>query len=134
MPNQEQEQEKKGAKAPSSPAKPPTCPTQRIIDLYHEILPDLPQVKLKTKGRVKAIEKIWRWVLTSTKPDHTKRAESPEQAVTWFRNYFERATANDFLMGRTPRNGDHANWKCDLDFLLTDRGMKHVIEKTETPT
>ena len=22
-------------------------------------------------------------------------------------------------------------WQCDFDFLLTDRGMKQVIEKTE---
>jgi hypothetical protein len=33
-------------------------------------------------------------------------------------------------MGRTQRHGEHANWRCDIDFLLTERGMKHVIEKT----
>jgi hypothetical protein len=41
------------------------------------------------------------------------------------------ALANAYwLTGRGPRSGDHANWQCDLDFLLTDKGMKHVIEKT----
>jgi hypothetical protein len=34
-------------------------------------------------------------------------------------------------MGRTGRQGEHANWQCDLDFLLTEKGMKHVIEKTK---
>jgi hypothetical protein len=29
------------------------------------------------------------------------------------------------------RSGAHANWRCDIDFLLTDKGMRHVIEKTE---
>ncbi len=119
------------AKASSSPAKLPTCQTQSVIDLYHEILPNLPKVRLHTKDRVKAIRKVWDWVLTSLKPDHSRRAETSEQAIAWFRSYFERATDNDFLMGRTPRAGAHADWQCDIDFLLTDRGMKQVIEKTK---
>lgn len=118
----------------SSAGKLPTCPTQAIVDLYHEVLPTLPKVRLHTKARVKAIHKIWEWVLTSSKADNTRRAETPEQALTWFRNYFNRASENDFLMGRTPRGGEHANWQCDIDFLMTDRGMTHVIEKTkDTP-
>ena len=120
------------AKASSSAAKLPTCPTQEIIDLYHDILPNLPKVRLHTKDRVKAIRKVWEWVLTSSKPDKTRRAETADQAIAWLRNYFEHATANDFLMGRTPRSGEHANWQCDIDFLMTDRGMKQVIEKTQT--
>lgn len=119
-----------GAKAPSSPAKLPTCPTQSVIDLYHEILPNLPKVRLHTKDRVKAIRKVWDWALTSLKPDHGRRAETAEQALEWFRSYFERSTDNDFLMGRGSNSGSHATWQCDLDFLLTDKGMKHVIEKT----
>jgi hypothetical protein len=120
-----------GAKAPSSTAKLPTCPTADVIAIYHEVLPDLPKAKLQTKDRVKAIGKVWHWVLTSTKGDGSRRAETPEQALAWFREYFTRALSNDFLMGRGKRGEGHENWKCDLDFLLTDRGMKHVIEKTE---
>ncbi len=114
----------------SSTAKLPTCPTQGLIDLYHELLPTLPSVRLQTESRTKALRKAWEWCLTSKRPDNTRRAESAEQALAWFRDYFERAGQNDFLMGRTPRSGEHANWRCDLDFLLTERGMKHVIEKT----
>lgn len=115
---------------PSSAAKLPTCPVSQIIDLYHTILPSLPAVRLQTDGRKKSIRKVWEWVLKSSRPDGTPRATSSEEAVDWFRSYFERATENDFLMGRTNRTGEHANWRCDLDFLLTEKGMKHVIEKT----
>lgn len=114
----------------SSPAQLPTCPTQDLIDLYHLLLPGLPKVRLQTAGRTKALRKTWDWCLTSKRGDGTRRAETAEQALAWFREYFERASHNDFLMGRTPRAGEHANWQCDLDFLLTERGMKHVIEKT----
>lgn len=118
----------------SSSAKLPTCPTQALIDLYHEILPDLPQVRLATKDRTRALAKAWTFALQSRRADGSRRAETTEQALQWFRDYFARAAQNDFLMGRTPRSGEHANWRCDLDFLLTDRGMKHVIEKTlDTP-
>jgi hypothetical protein len=114
----------------TSPDKLPTCPTQDLIDLYHLLLPGLPKVRLQTAGRTKALRKTWDWCLTSKRGDGTRRAETAEQALAWFREYFERASHNDFLMGRTPRAGEHANWQCDLDFLLTERGMKHVIEKT----
>lgn len=124
---------KKESKDSSSPAKLPTCPTQALIDLYHEVLPELPQVRLATKDRERALAKAWTFALQSKRPDGTRRAETAEQALEWFREYFGRARENDFLMGRTPRNEKHANWRCDLDFLLTDRGMKHVIEKTLEP-
>jgi hypothetical protein len=117
----------------SSSAGVPTCPTQALIDLYHEVLPEMPQVRLATKDRARALAKAWTFALQSRRPDGTRRAETAEQALAWFRDYFERTRQNDFLMGRTPRSGEHANWRCDLDFLLTDRGMKHVIEKTLEP-
>jgi uncharacterized protein YdaU (DUF1376 family) len=117
----------------SSPAKLPTCPTERLVDLYHEVLPELPRVRLATDGRKRALQKTWTWCLTSKRGDGTARAQTAEEALAWFREYFERARQNDFLMGRTPRAGEHANWRCDLDFLLTEKGMKHVIEKTLEP-
>jgi uncharacterized protein YdaU (DUF1376 family) len=118
-------------KGSSSAGKLPPCQGKAIVDLYHEILPELPSVVvLDSKPRQTALRKVWTWVLTSTKADHSRRATTSDEALAWFRSYFERARENDFLMGRTPRTGPHANWRCDLDFLLTDRGMKHVIEKT----
>lgn len=150
MPNQEQEQEqeqdkdrpnglvgdadelgdKKGLKDAGKPGL-PNCQTQKVVELYHEVLPELPKAKLLNDGRRKAIGKTWKWVLTSAKSDGQPRATTAAEALEWFKQYFTIARGNDFLMGRTTRTGEHANWQCDLDFLLTDRGMKHVIEKTQ---
>ena len=74
---------------------------------------------------------MWGWVLSSTKSDGQRRAATTDEALLWIRGYFGRASANDFLMGRTARNAEHAGWQCDLDFLLTDKGMKQVIERTQ---
>jgi hypothetical protein len=81
-------------------------------------------------SRQKALRKTWGWVLSSTKRDGSRRAETSEAALTWLAEYFALAAKNDFLTGKTARGGEHANWRCDLDFLLTDKGMHHVIEKT----
>ena len=130
---QEQEQEQEEENRPSVLSAKPTipCPYQSIVDLFHEKLPSLPRVKLMPAGRQKGMRKLWGWVLSTSKPSGDRRATTAEQALEWFGDYFARAAGNDFLMSRGDRTGTHANWRCDIDFLLTDKGMRHVIEKTE---
>lgn len=106
------------------------CPTEQIIDLYHQILPELPSVRLVTEKRKKAIRSFWQFVITSKRSDGTPRAENEDQAIDWIKAYFDRARKNDFLMGKKGRVGEHSNWQCDLDYLLTDKGRIQVIEKT----
>lgn len=129
--SREEEKKEKGAKAPSSAKPTIPCPYQSIVDLYHTHLPDLPRVKLMPATRQKALRKAWGWVFASTKSDGTHRAETAEQALEWFAGYFARAAKNDFLTGKTARGPGHEGWQCDLDFLMTDKGMKQVIEKTQ---
>lgn len=108
----------------------PPCNLQSIVDLYHRVLPELPAVRLLNDQRRKAAKSFWTWVLTSKKSDGTCRANTAEEALDWIEAYFDRARDNDFLMGRTERSGKHGGWVCDFDFLLTEKGKKHVIEKT----
>lgn len=130
--NQEQEQEQEQKKpTASSAAKPPTCPYDAIVALYLELLPELPGVRVMDDERKKGLRKRWEWVLTTSKPDGARRAETAEQGLEWFRSYFELARDNDFLMGRSKRGTEHGNWKCDIDFLMTTKGLKQVLERTE---
>jgi hypothetical protein len=115
-----------------SPDKQATCPTEKIVQLYNQTLHELPSVKLMTDKRKKAISKFWRFVMTSKKSDGQPRAENSEQALDWIEAYFLRVLENDFLMGKTGRTGEHSKWQCDLDYLLTDKGMTQVIEKTRS--
>lgn len=109
----------------------PRCSIEAVVELYHQHLQELPRVRLLNDKRRRAIRKVWRWVLTSKKSDGSARATTAEEAVAWLTGYFRRASQNDFLMGRGHRSAEHAGWQCDLDFLLTDKGMQHVIEKTK---
>ncbi len=109
----------------------PRCDTQVIVDLYHEILPELPKVRLMNDGRRKAIGSIWKFALTSKRGDGTRRATTADEAARWIGEYFHLARENDFLMGRGFKAPGHEGWQCDLDFLLSEKGKKHVIEKTQ---
>lgn len=118
---------------PSVSSSRPTipCPYESIVDLYHDKLPDLPRVKLMSPSRQKAMRKWWGWILSSAKPNGERRATTADDALQWIASYFERASANDFLMGKGERTGPHKDWRADFDFLLTEKGMRQVIEKTE---
>jgi hypothetical protein len=107
----------------------PPTPHDEIVSLYHDKLPTLPRVALKTDKRTKACREFWVWVLTSKKSDGQPRAQTADQALTWIAGYFDRASANSFLLGNQPGKG-HETWRADFDFLLTERGRKHVIERT----
>lgn len=109
----------------------PRCETQSVVDLYHQTLPELPAVRVMSDARQKAVRSFWKFVLTSKKSDGTKRAETAQQALEWIGGYFDRARHNDFLMGRGSKAPGHEGWQCDFDFLLSEKGKKHVLEKTQ---
>lgn len=121
-----------GQPAARKPDRTPTipCPYERIVALYHEALPTLPRVVVMNAARQKGMRKLWAWVLTSRRSDGERRAVDAEGALEWLAAYFARASANDFLMGRTQRTAGHENWTADFDFLLSEKGKLHVIEKT----
>lgn len=120
---------------PAAPKPTVPCPYRDIVAAYHEALPTLPRVRVFDgklwDGRCKAMRELWGWVLSSRRADESRRATNADEAMTWIRDYFARAAMNDFVMGRTPRSAQHANWRCDIDFLLTKAGLKQVLEKTE---
>ncbi len=109
----------------------PRCDVQAVVDLFHETLPELPAVRLMSDERRKRVGALWRFVLTSKRSDGTPRATTAAEALDWIGGYFARARDNDFLMGRGGRAPGHESWQCDFDFLLSEKGKKHVIEKTQ---
>lgn len=106
------------------------CPYARIVELYHEHLPSLPRAKVTTAPRQRGMRSFWGWLLGSTKADGTRRATTADEALQWIASYFAQASENDFLMGRTPRSAEHKDWRCDIDYLMTPRGIKQVVERT----
>lgn len=109
----------------------PNGTAERVISMFHSCLPELPAARLLPAKRKAAIHTFYHWVMQSTRSDGVRRAETDEQALVWINEYFLRARDNDFLMGRGTKSAEHKNWECDIDFLISEKGKKQVIEKTK---
>lgn len=55
---------------------------------------------------------------------HARISEHPD--VAWWLEYFTSIAASDFLMGRTPRDAAHANWRPTIDWALTPSSVVKV--------
>lgn len=109
----------------------PICPVSDIVAAYHEALPELPRVKVLGKARVGKIKMFWMWLLSERRNDGTRRAETSGQAMKLIADFFARARDNDFIMGRSGRGPGHENWRASIDYLVSERGVQQVLERTE---
>ncbi len=89
-------------------------PFQAIVDLYHKILPTLPHVAKLTDVRRQLVAKRWR--------------EDLGTLVEW-EKYFEIASRNDWVMGRTPPGKAHPNWKANFEWLVKEGNMVNLVER-----
>ena len=110
--NQEPEIQENGD-YPISPIDPPIsdgrCGLDEVVDLYHEMLPNLPAVRMRDKKR--------RTALAARQKDYPKARE-----IEWWQAFFGAAGESKFLMGET------STWNADFDFLTSPKGFKGVIE------
>lgn len=88
------------------------CPHQEIINLYHEILPTCPRVKVWTDARKKAL--VARW-----------REDKKRQSIDYWKRLFEYVSQSDFLMGRTtnPFHGLNIEW------IVNSANFTKIIER-----
>lgn len=112
------------------PDRLPACPIQKIVDAYNALLPELPRAKVLAAKRERLIRSRWQWVLTDKRENGSRRATTADEALRWFGGFFERARENDFIMGRTACGAGHESWRADLDYLMSDKGLTQVVEKT----
>jgi uncharacterized protein YdaU (DUF1376 family) len=106
--NQEPVKETTITSAPSASADP--VPYEAVVDLYHEVLPDLPKVQILNSKRKAAVRQRHTMVM--------------DKSLANWRLYFEAAFQSDFLMGRI----DGKQWRADFDFLISERAATGIIE------
>ena len=87
-----------------------SCPHQEIINLYHELLPELPRVVKWTDKRKAHLKTCW--------------AEESRQTLEWWREYFaDHVRTSDFLMGRTD-----LQFVCNLEWLTMESRLIKILE------
>lgn len=95
-------------------AGPPPCPHMKIIELFHEVLPELPAVCAWNETRQRKLGARWK-----------ERAE--QQDLAWWKSFFEAVRDMPWLMGQ--RNGrDGRPFRCTLEWLVSPTNFAKVIE------
>jgi hypothetical protein len=103
-----------GASAP--PDAPPDTPHQAIINLYHEVLPELVRVKDLTSVRQSYLRSRW-------------REDEERQSLEWWREFFRGVRGSAFLMGYRESNG-RGPFRCSLEWLVRPKNFVKVLEGT----
>jgi len=99
-------------------AKPPVspCPHEQIIELYHRVLPELPQVAKWTPTRKGYLQARW-------------REDKRHQSIEYWERFFTFVHESDFLCGRAkPKPGDRP-FLADLEWLITQGNFVKIIER-----
>lgn len=91
-----------------------TCPHQKIIDLYHEILPSARRIRDWTPSRQAALRARWR-----------ERAE--RRRLEWWSEFFGYISRCDFLMGKVHTQGRRP-FEVSLDWILKPENFVKIME------
>jgi len=102
--------DQKNSKTPSSRS---TIRPQDVVDLFHEILPELPTVIKITKTRASHIK--------------ARSREDLKDLDTW-RWYFNKVRESKFLMGMAGSYGDRRPFMATLDWLIKEANAVKVAE------
>ena len=86
------------------------CPQQKIVDLYHEVLPELRKVKIWSEARQKMMRQRWK---------HSGKTCSLE----WWREFFEYIKRSDFLMGKVK-----GEFQADLEWIVRPKNFVKIVE------
>ena len=101
----------------------PPCPYERIVELYHEVLPELPKTVVLTNKRRGWINARWRAVCVS------EGVSAQKEGLEFFKGYFELVKESPFLLGlKSPGKGHSRVFKADLEGLMNESNFTKVIE------
>ena len=99
------------------------CPHQEIIKIYHETLPELPQIKVwKDSERAEMLKTRWRERMKAGK------YTTVEEGLVYWRRLFQHIHETcDWLMGRISGHDGRA-FKADLAWMVRPENFAKIIE------
>lgn len=103
------------ASDPTPPRIP--CPTEKLIEAFHQHCPTLPRVMKLTPDRRKKLSSRWREV------DADSKFTDADDGVQIFGEIFKRVHQSDFLSGRAGK------WTASFDWLVENE--KHILKVCE---
>ncbi|WP_057921132.1 hypothetical protein [Lysobacter capsici] len=98
----------------------PDCPHEEIIELYHEVLPMCPAVRIWEDDRQKLLRSRW-------------REDSERQNLAWWKGFFEYVKSCPFLIGQKDPSPDREPFLATLEWLVRPKNFAKVIEGNYRP-
>lgn len=106
--------------------KQPRCPHDELIAMYHEQLPELPEMRVRNDDRDSLLRTRWREsgqrLVAAGKPP------TKQNCLAWWRKYFARVRASPLLMGQIEQKGRDSPWMADFEWLIRPKNFAKVIE------
>jgi uncharacterized protein YdaU (DUF1376 family) len=104
-------------------SKIPPCPHNEIINIYHEVLPELPRVVSWNKTRESYLKQRWRQMFVEFECKDT------EDGLDWFRNdFFVFVKGSKFLTGKVVSK-DRKPFLADLEWMIKPTNFTKIIER-----
>jgi len=95
---------------PTTEAKNPVCPVEKIIELYHLHCPTMTKVRIVSDKRKKLLQSRWR--------------ESPKhQTIEFWERFFSHVATSQFLIGNNDKQ-----WSADFEWLINSSNFIKVVE------
>ena len=102
------------------------CPVQKIVDLYHEHMPNNPKVKILSEKRKSTIKK--RWLEASKLQAEPFGYTTVADGLAAWSMFFEVCGGSMFLTGRVEPQPGKLPFIADLDFLLAPESFIKTLE------
>lgn len=103
---------------PVRPSRPKSdknrCPVSQIIDLYHRVLPDLPEMRILSAADAGHVRQLWRTRLKS---------------MDEWEKFFMFVSKSDFLMGRVTSSPDQKPFRPNLGWLVKPAKFANIANR-----
>ncbi len=102
------------------------CPYEKIVDLYHEILPELPEVKVINAKRQSQLKARWQQAVG-------RKGQVRCDDLDFWHRFFNYVRTCPFLMGKAAPSGNRPVFFADLEWLTNATNFAKVIEGKYDP-
>ncbi len=102
------------------------CPTGTLVDLYHEMMPNNPKVKVLSEARKGQIRQRWREAASlDCKPFGY---DSRSGGLEAWKLFFKTCSNSKFLTGLAPPEQGKPPFFADIDFIFSPSGFAKILE------
>ena len=102
------------------------CPVDKIVDAYHQLMPDNPKCKVLNPARRGAIKARWKEAAKLTCKPFGYR--TVDDGLESWKKFFGTCAESLFLTGRSPPQPNRPPFFADIDFLMAPSSFVKCLE------